>query len=198
MKCTFVEHTFNSAIWAHFHCRRLRTRRTATFRHHRCHTRKHKSLPLVVCSWLSLLQRTAHVMQTQVALKNHLSSPLREATRTKVRFTHMFWLWCIDTLRHSVSVSVSLCGSGSCICCLSTAELARCHADLLSRRIALEARRSDVAEARQNCRSRKALYSEQLVSAMRMGKNVLFMLVIMYFLLLDCFVVCCGFAWRQG
>lgn len=28
-----------------------------------------------------------------------------------------------------------------------------------------------MAEARQNCRSRKALYSEQLVSAMRMGEQ---------------------------
>lgn len=54
--------------------------------------------------------------------------------------------------------------------CLSPAELARCRADLLSRRIALESRRSDVAEARQNCRNRRLLYSDQLVSAMRMGK----------------------------
>ncbi|CAM9575491.1 unnamed protein product, partial [Laminaria digitata] len=49
------------------------------------------------------------------------------------------------------------------------AELARCRAELLSRRIVQEARRSDVAEARENCRSRRALYSAQLVSAMRMG-----------------------------
>ena len=33
-----------------------------------------------------------------------------------------------------------------------------------------ESRRSDVAEARENCRSRRALYSTQLVSAMSMGK----------------------------
>lgn len=50
------------------------------------------------------------------------------------------------------------------------AELARCRAELLSRRIVQEARRSDVAEARENCRSRRALYSTQLVSAMSMGK----------------------------
>lgn len=49
------------------------------------------------------------------------------------------------------------------------AELARCRAELLSRRIVQEARRSDVAEARENCRSRRALYSTQLVSAMSMG-----------------------------
>lgn len=53
---------------------------------------------------------------------------------------------------------------------LFPAELARCRAELLSRRIVQEARRSDVAEARENCRSRRALYSAQLVSAMRMGK----------------------------
>ncbi|CAM9522129.1 unnamed protein product [Scytosiphon promiscuus] len=61
------------------------------------------------------------------------------------------------------------------------AELARCRADLLAQRIFLDARRSDIAEARQNCKSRKVLYSEQLVSAMRMGA------------LNDCFHI-----WHQG
>lgn len=53
---------------------------------------------------------------------------------------------------------------------LPPGELARCRADLLSRRIALESRRNDVAEARQNCRNRQLLYTDQLVSAMRMGE----------------------------
>lgn len=63
-----------------------------------------------------------------------------------------------------------LVGSYVCCSCLSTAELARCRAGLLSRRIALESGRNDVAEARQNCRNRQLLYSDQLVAAMRMGE----------------------------
>lgn len=54
---------------------------------------------------------------------------------------------------------------------LVAAELARCRGDLLSRSIALNGRRSDLAEERESCNSRRALYSDHLVSAMNMGKS---------------------------
>lgn len=52
----------------------------------------------------------------------------------------------------------------------SAAELSRCRSHLLSRGISLVATRSDIANARESCRIKQALYEEQLVSAMNMGE----------------------------
>lgn len=52
----------------------------------------------------------------------------------------------------------------------NAADLSRCRSELLARGMALEATRTDLAEARESCKSRKLLYSEQLVSAMKMGE----------------------------
>lgn len=52
----------------------------------------------------------------------------------------------------------------------SAAELSQCRSELLSRAIELDARKSDLVEAQESCRSRRVLYSEQLVNAMKMGE----------------------------
>lgn len=73
---------------------------------------------------------------------------------------------------------------------LVSAELARCRRDLLSRGISLNSRRSDLAEESESCRNRRALYSNQLVSAMNTGTSNILRHHGLLSLVFCCFYMC--------